>query len=294
MNGILNLLKPPSMTSSDAVVILRRLLGEKRIGHAGTLDPEASGVLTLLVGRATRLSDVLMEKDKTYIAELTIGVTTTTQDQCGQVVDMVPDAALDMKQLQGILPRFTGRMMQTPSVYSAIKVDGKKLYDYARAGQDVAINAREVTIHGISLLQQTRPQSVLMRVACGKGTYIRTLCHDLGAALGTGGHCSFLLRERSGPWGLEDCATLEAIETAREAGRAEGLLLPMEAALENMTRVDVLPGFVKDACNGRPLHKTSVEAARTDDTGLVRMYVADELYGLARWTEEWLRVQVTL
>jgi tRNA pseudouridine55 synthase len=220
VNGIINLLKPPGLSSARAVSSLKRMTGEK-LGHAGTLDPEACGVLPIMMGKATKLFDYLTLGEKVYVTEITFGAATDTQDATGQVTqagENYPDeAALRVK-----LAAFEGRVMQRPPSYSAIKKNGVPLYALARKGEIVITQARPVMIHGISILGETPHHGFLLRIRCGKGTYIRTLCHDLGQALGCPAHMRLLIREQTGMFRIEDAITLEELETSLEAGQTSG------------------------------------------------------------------------
>ena len=194
-NGIIVIDKPQEWTSMDVCAKIRGVLHERRVGHAGTLDPMATGVLPVFVGRATRAVEFASESEKEYIAGLKLGVVTNTQDTTGQVVEERPVEA-DRAALEGALAAFRGEITQIPPMYSALKRDGKKLYELARAGKEVERAPRPVTIHALEVLDQTGPDRYTLRVRCSKGTYVRTLCHDIGAALGCGGCMSALRRRR--------------------------------------------------------------------------------------------------
>lgn len=236
--GFLNVLKPPGMSSAQVVGYVRRLLNGAKTGHAGTLDPEAAGVLPLMVGKATRLFDYMQEKEKAYVAEAAFGAATDTQDAQGVVTesgDQYPDEARIREALAG----FTGKQMQRPPAYSAIKVDGRRLYDLARSGAAAVAGEREVTVYELSLRQMMERHGALLYVRCSKGFYVRTLCHDLGQALGCPAHLRFLLRTRSGVFTLETARTLERLQAAAEAGTLKRELLPPEAALGHLPRARV-------------------------------------------------------
>ena len=216
MTGILNINKPAGWTSHDVVAKLRRALGERRIGHGGTLDPMATGVLPVFVGRATRAVEFMERADKAYLAGVRFGIVTDTQDTTGTVLESRggrPEEA----EVHRVLESFRGEMQQLPPLYSAIKVDGRKLYQYARAGKEVEREARSITLHEVEALGY-EGEDYRFRVVCSKGTYIRTICHDLGQALGCGGAMSALTRLRAGAFRLEDAAELDAVVAA--AGRA--------------------------------------------------------------------------
>lgn len=229
MNGILLIDKPQGWTSHDVVGKLRGLLRERRIGHSGTLDPMATGLLVVFVGRATRAVEFAESDAKEYLAGLRLGIETDTQDITGKILSETPCAVME-EQLQAVLPQFMGDIQQIPPMYSAIKVNGQKLYDIARKGGQVERKPRPVTIHALELEDRSDLQAgdFALRVTCSKGTYVRTLCHDIGAALGTGGAMSSLRRVRAGGFHLRDALTIEQVAQAAGEGRAEELLLPVD------------------------------------------------------------------
>jgi len=247
--GFLNVLKPPGMSSAQVVGTVRRMLNGAKVGHAGTLDPEAAGVLPLMVGKAARLFDYMQDKEKAYVAEVAFGVATDTQDAQGTVTaagENWPDEAA----LRAALERFTGTFLQTPPMFSALKQDGRRLYELARSGVEREIPPREVTVHALELRAMTQPHAALLAVRCSKGFYVRTLCHDLGKAVGCPAHMRFLLRTQSGPFTLETAHTLEALERAREQDRLCDLLLPPQAALAHLPMAQVPTGLEKAVRNG--------------------------------------------
>lgn len=280
MNGFLNVLKPPGMTSSDVVVRVRRMLPKgTRVGHAGTLDPEAAGVLPIMVGKAARLFDYLVDKEKTYVAALRLGVATDTQDAQGQVCSRSAQRP-DDGAIQAVLPRFVGEILQTPPAYSALKQNGKRLYALARAGEAVDIPPRRVTVYGIALGKRISPDECLLTVRCGKGTYIRTLCHDLGQALGCGAHMGFLLRTQSGIFVLETACTLASLEAAE--GNLAPLLLAMDAPLAHLPAVHVLPSALRTCLNGNVLRPAQLVQPMPVRKGPLRIYVGDLFAGIGR------------
>ena len=224
-SGILIIDKPSDWTSMDVCAKLRGIFHERRVGHAGTLDPMATGVLPVFIGRATRAVSFAEAGDKEYIAGLRLGVSTDTQDTTGRVLTR-SDGRLPSAAVAAVLPQFTGRIFQVPPMYSAIKKDGKKLYELARAGKEVERPPRPVTIHALELLEETGPGEFLLRVRCSKGTYVRTLCHDIGQALGCGGTMYALRRTQAAGFTLDQAVTLEAVQAAADPA---GLLLPVEA-----------------------------------------------------------------
>ena len=229
MDGILNVLKPPGMTSFDVIAHLRGLLGTRKIGHAGTLDPLAVGVLPVCVGRATRAIEFLMDKDKVYRAELTLGIITDTQDSSGKVLSSGEAECTD-EEIEAAVSSFVGKYLQLPPMYSALKVDGKRLYELARDGIEIEREQREVEVYSAQVLTIDRIEGikVLLDVHCSKGTYIRTLCADIGEQLGCGGHMSFLLRKRAGPFDISEAHTLEELSELQKDGTIQAVMLGVE------------------------------------------------------------------
>lgn len=224
-NGIIIIDKPAGWTSMDVCAKLRGIFREKRVGHAGTLDPMATGVLPVFVGRATRAVEFADGSDKEYVAGLKLGVITNTQDTSGEVLERRP-VAVTGKALEEVLARFQGDILQVPPMYSAIKINGKKLYELARKGREVERPARLVTIRSLTREEKLGEEEYIIRVRCSKGTYVRTLCHDIGQALGCGGCMSSLRRTMAAGFTLEDAVTLEQVRQADDPAR---LLLPVDA-----------------------------------------------------------------
>jgi tRNA pseudouridine55 synthase len=247
-SGIVIIDKPGGWTSMDVCAKLRGILKERRIGHGGTLDPLATGVLPVFVGSATKAVEFAEKGDKEYLAGLRLGVETNTQDITGQVLSTRPVTA-GQAELKGVLPAFTGPLMQVPPMYSAIKRNGQKLYELARAGKEVHRDPRPVTIHALELLGRTEEGDYLLRVRCSKGTYVRTLCHDIGAALGCGGCMSSLRRTMAAGFTLEQAVTLERVQ---EEGAA--LLLPVDRFFGGLPAYRIPSPRQERLCrNGSPL-----------------------------------------
>ncbi len=247
-SGIVIIDKPGGWTSMDVCAKLRGILKERRIGHGGTLDPLATGVLPVFVGSATKAVEFAEKGDKEYLAGLRLGVETNTQDITGQVLSTRPVTA-GQAELEGVLPAFTGPIMQVPPMYSAIKRNGQKLYELARAGKEVHRDPRPVTIHALELLGRTEEGDYLLRVRCSKGTYVRTLCHDIGAALGCGGCMSSLRRTMAAGFTLEQAVTLERVQ---EEGAA--LLLPVDRFFGGLPAYRIPSPRQERLCrNGSPL-----------------------------------------
>ncbi|HMU28993.1 MAG TPA: tRNA pseudouridine(55) synthase TruB [Nitrospira sp.] len=229
-DGVLNVRKEAGWTSHDVVARVRGKLRGMKLGHAGTLDPAATGVLPLLVGRGTRIAEYLLEWDKTYLAGLRLGETTDTQDATGTVLQRSPITALTEARIRETIAGFEGRIQQVPPMYSAVKVGGVPLYKAARAGKDVARQPREVTVFRLEVVSIQLPD-VMLRVVCSKGTYIRTLCADIGEKLGVGGHMATLIRERVGPLMVEQSLTVNEVETRLTQGTLAGSMLTLDEAL---------------------------------------------------------------
>ncbi|HOJ11989.1 MAG TPA: tRNA pseudouridine(55) synthase TruB [Clostridiales bacterium] len=226
INGLLNVLKPPGMTSFDTVAYLRRILKEKKIGHAGTLDPDAAGVLPICTGKATKVIEYIMDMEKVYRAELILGVSTDTQDSSGNVI-AVNEVTASEQQIISAIKSFMGEIYQTPPMYSAIRLEGRRLYELAREGKSVERKPRRVEIHSIDVIKIDK-EKVLFDVTCSKGTYIRTLCLDIGDRLGCGGHMSFLIRKRTGIFDIGSALTLEEILKANNDGKICGMFLKVD------------------------------------------------------------------
>ena len=226
-NGIVIIDKPSGWTSMDVCAKIRGILKEKRVGHGGTLDPMATGVLPVFVGQATRAVEFAENGEKEYIAGLRLGLVTNTQDTSGETLETHPVTA-DRKALEALLPRFTGPIQQIPPMYSAIKINGQKLYELARRGQEVARRPRSITIHALELLEGEGADWTI-RVRCSKGTYVRTLCHDLGRALGCGGCMSSLRRTRAGSFTLAQAVTMQQVLDFAAGQDPQQLLMPVDA-----------------------------------------------------------------
>ena len=228
MNGILCVDKPQDFTSFDVVAKLRGILQMKRLGHGGTLDPMATGVLPVFVGSATKACDIMPDSTKSYTAGFRLGVTSDTQDIWGEVREY-SDMAVSHEDIEAVIPAFTGEIMQLPPMYSAVQVNGRRLYDLARQGVEVEREARQVTVSRLSLTgYSSDKREGRLEICCGKGTYIRTIINDIGEKLGCGGIMTSLVRTSSGGFSLADCHTLEEIQQARDEGRLEELILPID------------------------------------------------------------------
>ena len=249
-SGILVIDKPAGWTSMDVCAKLRRVFGEKRVGHAGTLDPMATGVLPVFVGRATRAVEFADKSDKEYVAGLQLGVVTNTQDISGEVLERHPLGSVGEPDVHQVLERFRGDILQLPPMYSAIKINGKKLYELARKGHEVERPARPVTIRSLELEEVEEPARYRLRVRCSKGTYVRTLCHDIGQALGCGGCMSSLRRTMAAGFTLADAVTLDQVLAAEDPA---ALLMPVDSYFRDRPALTVPPAGEKPLRNGAKL-----------------------------------------
>ncbi|MDL2234911.1 tRNA pseudouridine(55) synthase TruB [Christensenellaceae bacterium OttesenSCG-928-L17] len=288
--GIVNILKPPGMTSSNVVSDVRRLFGVKRVGHTGTLDPGAAGVLPVCVGRATRLFDIFVDKQKEYIAEIAFGACTDTQDSYGQILK-TSDINIDEDALRAVLPAFTGRQVQIAPAYSALKIEGQALYKLARAGKEVPERKREVEISALELLQKTAQNRYLLKVNCSRGTYVRTLCEDIGRALLACAHMSFLLRSASGDFCVAQSYTIRELEQMQAAGTLWDALLPIENALHFLSRVEVAGDVAEKLKHGSPV---SLQGDDPKGEGLCRIYCGETFLGVGDCTKAALKLKLHL
>ncbi|WP_066683346.1 tRNA pseudouridine(55) synthase TruB [Christensenella intestinihominis] len=287
MNGVLNILKPPAMTSSDVVSHVRRILAQKKVGHTGTLDPGAAGVLPVCIGRATKIADYIMRGDKEYIAEIAFGAETDTQDSYGNVVHTC-ECDITREALASVLPDFTGRLWQKPPMYSAVKHEGRKLYQLARKGITVEKPPREVYVHELELLGGERNR-FLLRIRCSKGTYIRTLCTDVGKALSCYAHTSFLMRTETCGIRIEDAYTLPEIEMLMRDGDAEKAVQPMEQALSFLETLRCDPYLYRFLTTGTPVDLAKARLKVQADVNYV-VYCGNELIGIGKKEGDTLKI----
>ncbi|WP_066635292.1 tRNA pseudouridine(55) synthase TruB [Desulfolucanica intricata] len=288
MNGVINVLKPPGMTSHDVVNYIRRLTGVKKVGHTGTLDPGAAGVLPICVGKATRIAENLTVDNKSYRAEITFGVATDTHDNFGNVLSVCDASYLTENKVLKVIKDFTGKQEQVPPMTSAIKVKGKKLYELARAGQVIERKARYIIIYFINILYSEgwgspRPRA-LLEIVCSKGTYIRTICHDLGQKLGCGAHMSFLLRTCSGDFKLDQSFTLEELKEYAEQDALKKVLLPIDQVLGKLHPVQIRDSAVASVKSGNKLYPPGVieMPEHLENNQIVRLRAGNNLLALAK------------
>ncbi|MCQ6557871.1 tRNA pseudouridine(55) synthase TruB [Paenibacillus mendelii] len=279
MDGILAVWKPAGWTSHDVVAKVRRIVRVKRIGHTGTLDPQVTGVLPLCIGRSTRVVEYVQERPKAYEAVLQLGIATDTEDMTGTVIEELTEVHVTEADIRLVLESFVGEIEQVPPMYSAVRVDGKRLYELAREGQVIERKSRKVTIHELKLLSmeldKPHPQ-IRFSVVCSKGTYIRTLCVDIGQALGLPATMAELVRTMSGGFKKEHCLTLEQIEELHASGDLEARLLPAETAVDHFPRGNVNHETAKHAYQGKTISMDCVDMVQTiDEEGLVRLFTED-------------------
>lgn len=286
MNGIINVYKERGFTSHDVVAKLRGILHMKKIGHTGTLDPDAVGVLPVCVGKATKVCDFLADRDKTYIATVKLGVVTDTLDMSGTIVEE-KTVQVTEEQILSVLSGFIGTISQIPPMYSAIKINGKKLYELARKGQEVERKPRQVTIYELLPMEMNiEKDEFTIQVTCSKGTYIRSLCQDIGERLGCGAAMKSLVRTRVGQFTLEKAKMLSEIEQFCLKNQPEKLLLPIDSVFEQYAACRVEEGAEKYLQNGNPVapHFCNYKAADGEN---VRMYSnGDEFYAIYRYDEK--------
>jgi len=279
MIGILNVLKPTGMSSHDVVNSVRKILNVKKAGHAGTLDSNAAGVLVVCVGKATKISEFLMKGNKEYVCELILGQSTDTQDSYGIVTNQSEKVSASPDELKEVLKKFRGELTQIPPAYSALKVKGKKLYEYARQNIQVEKSGRKIHVYDIRLLKFTGTRA-LLKVRCSKGTYIRTLCNDIGEALGTYGHMGILIRTESNGLHINESITLEELKFLGDNRRLDECLIPLDQV------------YKLDKISIESKHYDRLTAGNEVDGGLrvksdvFYVYCRDKLIGIGRKTRD--------
>lgn len=284
MNGILIVDKPMDWTSFDVIAKLRGILGTRKLGHSGTLDPMATGVLPVFAGGASKAVDMQPNHDKTYRAVVRFGLATDTGDVTGTTLE-TSDVTVSKEQLQAVLPQFTGDIMQTPPMYSAVKINGTPLYKLARQGVTVERKARPVTIYRLDLLEQCAQQDFVLEVACSKGTYVRTLVEDLGKALGVPATLAGLRRTQAGIFDLQHSHTLEEIQAAKDSGTLEQLLLPVETVFEHLPLLEVNQENTARLMNGAPCFRIKAQE------GVYRLHSENGFLGLGRVQNKQLKAE---
>ncbi|RMF99962.1 MAG: tRNA pseudouridine(55) synthase TruB [Acidobacteria bacterium] len=288
MNGVLVIDKPENWTSHDVVAKCRKILATKRIGHTGTLDPFATGVMVLLIGKATRLARFLKD-DKEYIATIRFGFETTTGDLTGQAKHSIKEVNLSEDEINSALSFFRGEIEQVPPMFSAKKLEGKKLYVLARQGVEVARRPVKVNIHELKLIKVLSPTDVLIRVACSAGTYIRVLAEQIGRELGIGAHLIELKRTRVGDFRLDQALTLEQLQTLFAQGKLR--LISMNEALAHLKEMKLTPAEVARIKNGVPISKSNGHA---DDKEIIRLTSGDDLIAIAIFNGNIIQPKIVL
>ena len=279
MDGILNIHKATGMTSHDVVGRVRKLLKQKRVGHAGTLDPAASGVLPICVGQGTRVAEYLSESGKAYHADITFGIVTDTYDAEGDVVRQSP-VTLARADIEAVLPSFLGPQMQVPPIYSAIKIQGQPAYKRTRAGEVLVLDPRPISLYALDIFDWQSPRLTLA-IECSKGTYIRSLAYDLGERLGCGAYLSALIRTRSGPFKLDESSTLEQLAEAIEQNTITHLLFPADYALQQYPAI-----YLDEATTERVLHGNAFHSEPLSNT-MARVYDDKGTFlAIAIWNEQ--------
>jgi len=282
MNGYINVFKPRGLTSHDVVKKVKKILKVKKVGHTGTLDPNASGVLPICIGKATRTSEYLLNADKTYIGELTLGISTDTQDVEGSVLNY-SDKKVKEKDIINVFNQYRGEIYQTPPMYSALKFKGKKLYELARTGVEVEREKRKIYIYDIDVLNIQDNEKILFSVKCSRGTYIRTLCNDIGEDLGTYGYMSYLIRTVVGSFKISDAVSLETIQKKSEMNKIYDILYPIDYPLSDIEPIYVPNFYYNQLANGMPIDIDVIDTKNINTRGdILRVYCKDTFIGIGR------------
>lgn len=274
INGLLNINKEQGYTSHDVVAKLRKLLNQKKIGHTGTLDPEARGVLPICLGKATKVSDMLTNTDKEYVTTLTLGIITDTQDHTGNILEK-HDIVASENDIERVIYSFIGAYEQIPPMYSAIKINGRKLYELAREGKTIERKPRSVVIYNINILNLNK-QQITMRVNCSKGTYIRTLCHDIGQMLGCGAHMSSLIRTKVDIFNIEDSYTLDEIKNYIDKQQLLSIVKPIDEIFFNLHKAIVYKEYNKLLYNGNQLQLKAIKDYQNEYKNDILLRIYDE------------------
>ncbi len=278
INGIINIHKEKGFTSHDVVAKLRGIAGQRKIGHTGTLDPDATGVLPVCLGKATKLCDMLTDKDKVYETVLLLGQVTDTQDISGKILSSSHTNDIEESDVRTVIDLYVGVYEQIPPMYSALKVNGKKLYELAREGKVIERKARPVTIHNIEILEMNLPE-VRMRVHCSKGTYIRTLCHDIGEKLGVGGCMKELIRTQVSTFLLEDSFLLSEVQALKDLGKLEECVTEIDTMFLAYKKMKLSKMMELLAINGSPIEVLDEHVKRNwKDEERIRVYSYEDVF----------------
>jgi tRNA pseudouridine55 synthase len=286
LDGILNIDKPAGITSYGVVGRIKRLAGEKRVGHAGTLDPDATGVLPVCLGKATRVVEYLAEASKTYRAVIELGIATDTYDAAGQITERGDASGIDLSRIDSALSAFRGNIQQTPPMYSALKRNGEPLYKLARAGISVERKSRNINVYRLEITDW-QPPLVTLEIECSKGTYIRSLANDLGQALGCGGHLKNLVRTVYGPFNVKEAISLSQLEDASREGNIERFLLPVDCVLQHYRAVTINEADGKAMRDGNTLTLEQTASPVNTAETRCRAYAPDGRFlGIIRYIPE--------
>lgn len=292
MNKIVNILKPTGMTSHDVVGKVRKILNIKKVGHTGTLDPDASGVLPICIGKATKVSELILNKDKSYICELTLGINTDTYDSSGEIIDRFEVGNISKEELEKAFDTQRGEIKQLPPMYSALKVNGKRMCDLVRAGRadEITLKYRDVNIKELNILS-VKENKIMFYVKCSKGTYVRSICYDIGKELGCGGHMSFLLRTSSGKFNIDNSIKLEELESLYKEDKLDDHLYDIDYVLSNFNSIHINPLAIKSFVNGAIVYKKGfVKGDFKESDEFVRVYSENQFLGVGKF----LKVEETL
>lgn len=284
MNKIVNIIKPTGMTSHDVVSVVRKILNTKKVGHTGTLDPDASGVLPICIGKATKVSELILNKDKSYICELTLGITTDTYDSSGEILERVDNFSFTKEEIEKAFYTQRGHIDQLPPMYSALKVNGKRMCDLVRSGRadEINLKTRPVYIKELNILS-IRDNKIMFYVKCSKGTYVRSICYDVGKVLGCGGHMSFLLRTSSGKFNLENGITLEELKEYNDNNTLDKYLYDIDYVLTNFNKIKIHENAEKYYINGGIIdERRFIEKDFNENDEFVRVYSSKEFIGIGK------------
>ena len=284
MNKIVNILKPTGMTSHDVVSRVRKILNIKKVGHTGTLDPDASGVLPICIGKATKVSELILNKDKSYICELTLGMNTDTYDSSGEILERFENFSFTKEEIEKAFDTQRGEIEQIPPIYSALKVNGKRMCDLVRSGRadEINLKSRPVNIKELKVLS-INENKIMFYVKCSKGTYVRSICYDVGKELGCGGHMSFLLRTSSGRFNLENGITLEQLKEFNDNNTLDKHLYDIDYVLNNFNSLVLHDNALKYYINGGIIdERRFIEKNFNKEDEFVRVYSKDEFLGIGK------------
>jgi len=289
MNKVINILKPTGMTSHDVVSAVRKILNTKKVGHTGTLDPDASGVLPICVGKATKISEFILSKDKEYLCEMALGISTDTYDSSGTILNRSDNINFDIEDIEKAFDKQRGEIEQFPPVYSALKINGKRMCDLVRSGREdeIVLKSRKVNIKNIEILR-FESNKVVFKVECSKGTYVRSICHDIGEELGCGAHMSLLIRTSSGMFKLEDSITLEELDAKFKDGSLEDYLKDgdVDFVLREYKYILLNDNALKYYTNGGAIdERRFLKSDYRDNDEFVRVYSKEEFIGIGKLTK---------